>query len=95
MGATGATYMRDRSMKALDERLIERYVRFRSTLSERDVHKAEQLLASSPAAWGLADFLQGFYKGLDTLDDLNSPAPEDPPRESPPGESQRGRDAPP
>ena len=56
-------------MNTLNEALIERYVRFQSTLSERDIEEAERLLQASPAARDLADFFASFYEEFDATDD--------------------------
>ena len=59
---------RDWVMDLLDEALIERYVRFRDTLSALDVERAERLVARSRAARKLVDFFRDFYAELDDLE---------------------------
>lgn len=61
------TTTRDWIMDLLDEALIERYVRFRDTLTNRDIDRAERLLQTSAAAQGLAEFFQSFYREYDSL----------------------------
>ena len=62
-------------MNILDEALMERYVRFRSTLSERDLEEAERLLQSSDAARDLVDFFEGFYGEIDAISSPTDPLP--------------------
>lgn len=61
--------IRDRMKEMLDEALIERYVRFRSTLSPYDMERARSLVQSSKAARHLADFFREYY---DTLDEVTN-----------------------
>ena len=59
-------------MNLLDESLIERYVRFRSTMTKHDVERVARLLQISAAARDLADFFRGFYEEFDLLEDSPS-----------------------
>lgn len=54
-------------MTPLDEDLIERYIRFPSTLRTEDCHAAERLLRASAPARELAEFFRSFYAELDDL----------------------------
>lgn len=57
-----------RTMDLLDEALIERYVRFKSTLSDEDLERAEDLVRTSSAARRLAEFFREYYEELDATE---------------------------
>ena len=65
-------------MTPLDEDLIERYVRFPSSLKAKDCRAAERLLRTSAAARELAEFFRSFYAELDELEQ-DDPADAPPP----------------